>query len=260
MIQLLIIADDFTGALDTGVQFAKTGVSTYVTAKWDMGFCDLSKEANVLVCDTESRHITPQEAAHRVEYLVRAALSNGVAHFYKKTDSTLRGNIGAEIGALAKTLGSSVAFLPSYPKAGRTTVNGRQYVNGVPLEHTPFAEDPLDPMKTSDIASILHQQTEQKVKNASAGLPEGLLEEDAIYVVDGLSEADLALSGQRLKELGRLRASAGCAGFAAYLAELLPFERHKTEVSDLPQNILLLCGSVNEKSMRQLETARNFGF
>lgn len=30
MIKLLIIADDFTGVLDTGEQFAKKGVTTYV--------------------------------------------------------------------------------------------------------------------------------------------------------------------------------------------------------------------------------------
>ena len=30
MVKLLIIADDFTGALDTGIQFAKKGIETQV--------------------------------------------------------------------------------------------------------------------------------------------------------------------------------------------------------------------------------------
>lgn len=36
MIKLVIIADDLTGALDTGVQFSKKNISTIVTA--DLNF------------------------------------------------------------------------------------------------------------------------------------------------------------------------------------------------------------------------------
>lgn len=38
MILLLIIADDFTGALDTGVQFAAHGVSTRVIVDPEVDF------------------------------------------------------------------------------------------------------------------------------------------------------------------------------------------------------------------------------
>ena len=38
MILLLIIADDFTGALDTGVQFAARGVSTRVLVDPEVDF------------------------------------------------------------------------------------------------------------------------------------------------------------------------------------------------------------------------------
>ena len=38
MIQLLIVADDFTGALDTGVQLAKQGCRTSVTTRYPPDF------------------------------------------------------------------------------------------------------------------------------------------------------------------------------------------------------------------------------
>ena len=61
MFQLLVIADDFTGALDTGVQFAVNGIRTRVVVdpKTDLTGC----EADVLVVDTETRHLPPEEAA-----------------------------------------------------------------------------------------------------------------------------------------------------------------------------------------------------
>ena len=41
MLLLLIIADDFTGALDTGVQFAAYGAATRVMVKRSGRFCFL---------------------------------------------------------------------------------------------------------------------------------------------------------------------------------------------------------------------------
>ena len=38
MVRLLIIADDFTGALDTGVQFATRGATTRVVTNADYDF------------------------------------------------------------------------------------------------------------------------------------------------------------------------------------------------------------------------------
>ena len=60
MILLLIIADDFTGALDTGVQFAAHGIRTQVVVDPQVDFSD--HDAKVLVVDTETRHLPPKEA------------------------------------------------------------------------------------------------------------------------------------------------------------------------------------------------------
>ena len=60
MLLLLIIADDFTGALDTGVQFAAYGAATRVMVKDQVDFA--SCDAQVLVVDTETRHLPPEKA------------------------------------------------------------------------------------------------------------------------------------------------------------------------------------------------------
>ena len=84
MLRLLMIADDFTGALDTGVQLAAHGIPTQVV----VGQADLSAcSSTVLVVDTETRHLSAAKAAEAVARLTRSAVENGVGCIYKKTDS-----------------------------------------------------------------------------------------------------------------------------------------------------------------------------
>ena len=102
MIKLLIIADDLTGAIDSGVHFATKGIKTKVfpDSSFYLPLDQLDKSVEVIVLNTESRHLSPSEAAERVSRATRTGLKAGVNIIYKKTDSTLRGNIGAELEAL----------------------------------------------------------------------------------------------------------------------------------------------------------------
>ena len=120
MLRLLMIADDFTGALDTGVQLAAHGIPTQVV----VGQADLSAcSSTVLVVDTETRHLPAAKAAKAVEELTRSAVENGVGCIYKKTDSALRGNIGAELAALLKASGArNLPFLPAFPHDRKSVV------------------------------------------------------------------------------------------------------------------------------------------
>ena len=83
MIKLVIIADDLTGALDTGVQFSKKNISTIVTA--DLNTEEISKDADVIVIDTESRHISAVEAKKRVKSVLSKFDKKKIKFFYKKT-------------------------------------------------------------------------------------------------------------------------------------------------------------------------------
>ena len=141
---LLIIADDFTGALDTGVQFAAHGIRTRVVVGADAALSH--QDADVLVVDTETRHLPPEQAYAAVAGLVERAKYAGAAYLYKKTDSSLRGNVGAELAALLKTSGCrQLAFLPAFPQMDRVTKDGIQYIDGVPVTESPFGGDPFEP-------------------------------------------------------------------------------------------------------------------
>ena len=142
MLLLLILADDFTGALDTGVQFAACGIPTRVVVGEQVDLA--ASDAAVLVVDTETRHLPAAEAYAVIAKLTRDAMSAGVFSIYKKTDSALRGNIGAELSALLKTSGERrLPFLPAFPQIDRVTRDGVHYISGVPVTERPLRHRPL---------------------------------------------------------------------------------------------------------------------
>src|SRR5699024_11520465 len=49
--------------------------------------------------------------------------------------------------------------IPAFPTAGRTTVQGRQLLDGRLLEDTELARDVRSPVRTSDVESILTSGT-----------------------------------------------------------------------------------------------------
>ena len=73
MIRLLIIADDFTGALDTGVKFSAAGASTKIITDVHTNFTGDGPE--VLVLCVPTRHLSPREAYEAVRPVVERAAS-----------------------------------------------------------------------------------------------------------------------------------------------------------------------------------------
>ena len=63
-IRLGVIADDLTGANDTGVQFARKGARTIVPLEWH-DLASLERGADVLVLCTDSRALPKEVAAQR---------------------------------------------------------------------------------------------------------------------------------------------------------------------------------------------------
>ena len=83
--KLLVVADDFTGGLDTGVQFARQGIATRVVVNPD-GTGDWTQtDGEVLVAVAESRHLSPEAAYATVFRIVAEARRAGIPYVYKKT-------------------------------------------------------------------------------------------------------------------------------------------------------------------------------
>ena len=147
-----IIADDLTGAADTGVQLVRAGYRTAVAFRGAP--IPPAKDLDAFALDTDSRAMPAGFAAKRV--LEAGGAVKDARIVYKKLDSTLRGPVAAELAAALGATGRKCAVVaPAFPSAGRTTVDGVQLVRGVPVHETEARNDPRAPAREGHIPTLI---------------------------------------------------------------------------------------------------------
>jgi uncharacterized protein YgbK (DUF1537 family) len=161
-----IIADDLTGANDTALQFKLNNADTNIllNTKTEPTSKDFQQAWAI---STESRNISPELAFEKVksatEFFVQKLDPD---FFYKKIDSTVRGNIAVEIMSMLEVLKWDCAIvMPAFPQEGRITVGGYHLLKGVPIERTEMARDPHSPISESHLPTLLKSQLGEKLEN-----------------------------------------------------------------------------------------------
>lgn len=138
MIEILILADDLSGAADCAGSCLRDGMDPLV-------LIDPRAEpdnATVVAVDVDSRAKSPQEAGAAMAAQVERFLSLDTRILYQKMDSTLRGNWARETACVLKVMarifghGPLAIVAPAFPAAGRTVVDGRSLLDGIALETT----------------------------------------------------------------------------------------------------------------------------
>jgi len=117
-VRIDIVADDLTGACDTGAAFPGAVVVLR----------EPSPRAEVMVFSTDSRGLEPGDAADVVASLWRRLPPADV--YYKKIDSMMRGNVGAELAAIPLR---PAILCPAFPEQGRVVRGGVAWPAGVDL-------------------------------------------------------------------------------------------------------------------------------
>lgn len=131
-LKIAILADDLTGALDTGTPFVACGLS--VTVALDSRHLAGARDCgtDVLVVNTASRALAAEDAAERVRDAAIALVPLRPGILMKKIDSRLKGNIAAECAALAAVFGRTrMMVAPAIPDQQRFTKNGLVVGRGV---------------------------------------------------------------------------------------------------------------------------------
>ncbi len=253
---LTILADDLSGSLDTAVKLLPHLFSRVYPR---LGDCPDPWPDGVFVYNLDSRH-HPVEASIK---LTLKALSRLRPHsLYLKVDSTLRGNVGSTIETiLTHTAYQSALVCPAFPDNRRTVVGGQLYVGDRPVEHSPVASDPKNPMLTSSISTILHGQSDlptkkirlDQVRRGSLRLEQSV--PPMIYVVDAVTSEDL----RRIAGLLQTRPDILPVGAAA-LAEAL-FAPRSQDFTQSPspsipkfRRIVAFVGSMHPQSQRQRQS------
>jgi D-threonate/D-erythronate kinase len=253
-VDLSIIADDLTGAADSGVQLKRSGYQTAVVFRG----AELPPEVDLdaVAVDTDSRSSPAGFAAKRVLEAGRAM--NNAHVIYKKIDSTLRGPIAAELAAALGATGRTKAVVaPAFPSARRTTCEGVQLVNGKPVHQTGLAHDPSTPVSESHIPSLLSEAFSSVALSVAevrdvCRVHEALENADCV-VADAGSDDDLEALVRAVPDPSTVL-WVGSAGLARAFGKVYPGPRSDAP-SEAPipaSGVLAVVGSVNEVAREQL--------
>lgn len=270
MAETVVIGDDLTGANATGALYAHNGlravtVSTLAAAE------RIIDDVDVLVVTTESRHLPASEAAQRVREVVET-LSGRVRLMVKRVDTTLRGNLGAESEALLVTAREQSGsrrvcglVVPAFPTAGRTTVGGIQFLDGVPVERTWAGRDPFTPVHHSRVSTVLAEQTQLTIAEIDVDrLMQGVDSlaqdlEDASRQADFVVVDSIAVSDQRI--IAQAAAQAASVGDLSWVVvDSGPFGAHMARAlgigsshRGLSSPVLAIVGSLTDQTREQVD-------
>lgn len=267
MVKLAAIADDLTGANDTALQFAKRQMRASVQL-------NLAKDppggSEVIVIDSDSRDLDVREAYQKVRRISEAVKKYGAECIYKKIDSTLRGNWGAEVQAVADTFNPDLVIIaPAYPVNKRITVGGYHLLNGTLLELTEIGHAPKTPVKESYIPDILREQVpgvscaildftvmRQGVEAVHDAIEEFQLAGRRWVICDIVEEQNFLTLMDALREYDKEKILwVGSAGLADYMAYFYGWQGESyPSWSSRHGSVLVCAGSVSHVTQTQIRT------
>jgi len=272
--EVLILADDFSGACEVSLPWSDQGFATRISLDLTAGSSNKSRPVTVL--DTNSRYLDPAKAYRRIQDLCRRPSQDALV--FKKIDSLWRGNLNAELSALADS-GYRLIIAGALPHLERTVDNGRPLVAGQPLASTDAwqVEAGQAPESITDLLGSLESATLAR-PSTDGSFQEHLaaaLGSAPIAIVDCSTEADLhsvteSWLGLRAAhpELFARSILVGTGALNAALASALAAHHgaagqgahQDPTASEAPARHLLgVVGSASGSSGQQLELAQNHG-
>ena len=259
--EALLVADDLTGACDSGIAFAQYGFDTRVLFR-----TSVFQSGETIAVSTNSRRLTMREAAKRVEAacgMVPVA-ENGL--LFKKVDSTLRGHVVAECDAMMLATGCrSGVVAPALPSQGRTVTGGRLQVRDLAGSweldiRKLFAEQgarDIALLERSRLSSPVHAAAEI-MRLASTGIR---------YVLcDAREDDELSYIAEALMHCEDRVLWIGSAGLASFAAKSLARRRPNGVRADIvadpkdhnrPRKVLFCVGSDHAVTQMQLKHLRD---
>lgn len=231
-----IIADDLTGANDTALQFHLKGANTQILLCNEIEPLNI-KNTQTWAISTESRNVEPEVAYTKVLESTKMLVDKiNPDYFYKKIDSTIRGNIAVEVLAMLAVLEWDAAVIcPAFPAESRVTVGGYHLLRGVPIERTEMARDPHNPIFESHLPTLLRSQISSDVdligtvelttimKGAGPILKrinELIKEGKKLIIADAVSTVDIEQIALAINKSDYNILPSGTAAFANALADL----------------------------------------
>jgi len=268
---IYVIADDLTGANDTGVQFAKKGYNTKLLIFDKQSTIIIPDNSDVFVIDTETRETESKTAREVLRDIFKKININENDMIYKKVDSTLRGNVGVEIEEIMNILKKDICiFSSSLPSQQRITVRGYLIVDQKPLGLSEYSSNHLHQGEHSFIPFLLERQTDFPVdqidlKDVAKGEKAILLKINELYqkgnkiiVIDSTNEEhlkDIFISGLTFDGSVLFSGSAGLANHFPHM-----YRKNvdlKINIENNKSPVIVVAGSRNSIVENQINYLKN---
>jgi uncharacterized protein YgbK (DUF1537 family) len=255
-LDVAIVADDLTGAADAAVEFAEPGRRVYVALNPAVG-----EQADVLAVDTDSREQAAGEAARRVAATVRVLAATAPGRWFKKMDSTLRGNVAVELAAFkAQTATPLVIVAPAFPAQRRSIVDFALLCDGHSMAGSTGSYHLPTLLAACAGAQLLIPLSIVRAGRAAIGSRLLNAPEETLVIADAIEDADLDAIVAAAEASGRPVAYAGSAGLAAALGRARGVALAPAPPLDGPASALFVVGSLQAVARRQLAVAaQRFG-
>jgi D-threonate/D-erythronate kinase len=258
--QFLVLADDLTGALECGAHLAQCGLTAPVHTTPLIQSPPSAQGSTSRVINCSTRHSTAETAREVVRTQACAFAGHEDVLLYKKTDSTLRGNIGSELESLFDLYPHApLLYVPAYPRLGRTCRDGILRVHGFPVAETAFGKDLFHPISDSSILNHLAHQTRvpalllRQAEHLHPLLKAGAA--GTILVCDAERDEEITTLAETALTISPPPLLAGPAAFLRAIVEAaghLPVASPKLSPF---QKSLWICGSQHPHSLAQMEKA-----
>lgn len=246
--EIVIVADDLSGAADCAVPCAVQGLRTLVQLA---GAPDT--DAQVLAIDAATRAMPLEQAAAAAERVFAKYRDSRV--FYKKIDSLLRGHVGAELAAMLRDAAPAVAVMaPALPAQGRVTVGGCQWLNG---ERLASADAPRMLNAAGLTSTVIGLDV---VRGGQlAGEMTELAKKADVLVCDAETDGDLSAVARATAAVPRETIWVGSAGLARHIPEALGIAGTNGVAEDPPCFRGPMVVAVGSRSPVAHEQARGVG-
>ncbi len=192
---LLILADDLTGAADSAARCYHAGLPAhvYLAAAGPL-------PVGAVAFNTDSRYLSAAAAAAQVRLILTTfsaspAAQSSAVQWYKKIDSTLRGNIGAELDAMLAHLTPTGAqpcavVCPAFPAQNRGLVDG-YLVCAQAAAHSVHLPTLLSQQTDRPVAAIALSDVRASLDHLVAKLTQAHQQGAQLFVLDAVDDADL---------------------------------------------------------------------
>jgi D-threonate/D-erythronate kinase len=253
MSAMTVIADDLTGAAEIAGIAWTAGVAVQLVMDQEVPV----NSGGVVVLNSDTRNYLNEDAAEKIDAMLKALPPDQTIMLFKKTDSLLRGAVLPEIQQiLDSTHFEKVLLMPANPSRNRFVRNGRYFIGEQLINETVYKNDPEFPRSVAEVRALINDSEGKITTTPAVWNAQGPM----ILVPDTSSVDQMKEAIKQHLECDVL--PAGGADFFKLLLEqwLGIVNREESQVPEMPEYVCCILGSFSASTGEDMKLLSDYGF